>query len=364
LQVKKTRIAMSMKLLIADDELSTRIFLRHCAAKWGYESVEAADGLEALTVLREPDPPRIAVLDWMMPGLDGVDICSRLNAQDSSPLIYTILLTGKSDKDDVVHALDHGAHDFLSKPVHVGELQSRIAVGRRLVEAHDRLLELDRLKERFLRIAAHDLRNPLGYIITMSEMLTDGDFAEVRQDMDNHLHSIHQTASTMQHLINDLLDVAAAWEGNFKISRQPALLHEIIRQAIAERQAAADGRQLRLVEQLTEVPPLNCDPDRIRQAVDRLLANAFKFAPAESTVTVNAELEENSVRVAVADQGPRRSSKELAAFSVMTAPSLCGRDSSLSLTVVKKIIELHQGRVQAENQSNGGSVFSFTLPLP
>jgi len=352
-----------MKLLIADDELSTRVFLRHCAAKWDYDLVEASDGLEALSMLHEADPPRIAVLDWMMPGLDGVEICSRLNAQDNGPLIYTILLTGKSDKEDVIHALDHGAHDFLSKPVHIGELQSRIAVGRRLVEAHDRLLELDRLKERFLRLAAHDLRNPLGYIITMSEMLTDRDFAEVRQDMDSHLQSIHETASAMQNLINDLLDVAAAWEGKFTVSRKPASLTEIVRQAITDRQTAAAGRQLRLMEQLSELPPVSCDPDRIQQAVDRLLANAFKLAPSESTVTVSAELEENSVRVAVADQGPSRNSRELAAFSAAAAPSAGGRDSNLSLTVVKKIIELHQGQVQAQEQAGGGSVFSFTLPL-
>lgn len=353
---------MPMKLLIADDELSTRVFLRHCAARWGYELVEASDGLEALSMLREADPPRIAVLDWMMPGLDGVEICSRLNAEDNGPLIYTILLTGRNDKEDVIHALDHGAHDFLSKPVHIGELQSRIAVGRRLVEAHDRLLELDRLKERFLRIAAHDLRNPLGYIITMSEMLTDRDFVEVRQEMDSHLRSIHETASTMQNLINDLLDLAAVWEGRFTISRKPALLHEIVRQAVAERRPAAADRQLRLVERLAEVPPVSCDPDRIQQAIDRLLTNAFKLAPSASTVTVSAEPEGSSVRVAVSDQGPRRNSRELAAFSA-AAPSADGRDSNLSLTVVKKIIELHQGRVQAEQQAGGGSVFSFTLPL-
>jgi two-component system sensor histidine kinase/response regulator len=361
--VKKTRFAMPMKLLIADDELSTRVFLRHCAAKWGYELAEASDGLEALSMLREADPPRIAVLDWMMPGLDGVEICSRLSAQNNSPLIYTILLTGRNDKDDVIHALDNGAHDFLSKPVHIGELQSRIAVGRRLVEAHDRLLELDRLKERFLRLAAHDLRNPLGYIITMSEMLTDRDFVEVRQEMDNHLRSIHDTASTMQSLINDLLDLAAVWEGRFTISKKSASLTEILRTTVAERQNAAAERQLRLVEQLAEMPPVSCDPDRIQQSVDRLLTNAFKLAPSASTVTVSAELKKDSVRVAVADQGPRRNSRELAAFSTAAAPSADGQDSSLSLTVVKKIIELHQGQVLAEKQADGGSVFSFTLPL-
>jgi len=194
-----------MKLLIADDELSTRTLLRTCVTRWGYTVVEARDGLEAMTLLRCQDPPRIAVLDWMMPSLDGVEICSRLQDNPNEQLTYTILLTCKAEKEDAIHALDQGAHDFLSKPVHVGELKSRIAVGKRLVEANDRLLELDHLKDRFLRMAAHDLKNPLGFIISMSELLTDEDFPEVRREQDKHLHAIRDSATKMQELVNDLL---------------------------------------------------------------------------------------------------------------------------------------------------------------
>jgi DNA-binding response OmpR family regulator len=197
-----------MKLLIADDEISTRTLLRTCVAKWGYTVIEAGDGLEAMTILRGQDPPRIAVLDWMMPGLDGVEICSRLQDRPNEQLTYTILLTCKAEKEDAIHALDQGAHDFLSKPVHVGELQSRIAVGKRLVEANDRLRELDHLKDRFLRVAVHDLKNPLGFIISMSELLTDKDFPEVRQEQDKHLYAIRDSAAKMQGLVNDLLKVA------------------------------------------------------------------------------------------------------------------------------------------------------------
>jgi DNA-binding response OmpR family regulator len=201
-----------MKLLIADDELSTRTLLRTCVAKWGYTVVEAGDGLEAMTFLRSRNPPRIAVLDWMMPGLDGVEICSRLQEKPNEQLTYTILLTCKSDKEDAIHALDQGAHDFLSKPVHIGELHSRITVGERLIEANDRLLELDRLKDRFLRMAAHDLKNPLGFIISMTELLTDEDFPEVRRNQEQHLRTIHDAAAKMQGLVNDLLKVSTGTE--------------------------------------------------------------------------------------------------------------------------------------------------------
>lgn len=128
-----------MKLLIADDDRTTRIILRKNIQQWDYEVFEAEDGQTALEMLEGEDGIRLAVLDWEMPGLDGVEICRRISKRESSSMIYTLLLTRKSDKRDIIYALDQGAHDFLTKPVDIGELRSRIAVGRRLVEAQDQL---------------------------------------------------------------------------------------------------------------------------------------------------------------------------------------------------------------------------------
>lgn len=355
-----------MKLLIADDELSTRVFLRHCTAQWGYEAVEAADGLEAMTLLRGPNPPQIAVLDWMMPGMDGVEICARLNEQNRSQMIYTILLTSRSDKEDVMHALDHGAHDFLSKPVHVGELRSRIAVGCRLVEANCRLLDLNRLKDRFLRIAAHDLRNPLGYIISMTELLTDESFAELRSEQDTYLRNIHESASAMQGLINDLLDMSAIHEGTFKITKQPASITELVRNSARLQQQTAKNKKVALAERIADLPLFPFDTARIRQAVDNLLGNAVKFSPPGSTVTLSVEAAGNEVKVAVADQGPGLTKEDkadlFAEFGPPVAKSASGRkNAGFGLALVKKIIEAHDGLIWAENR-NGSSVFCFTLP--
>lgn len=135
-----------MKILIADDDTITLVALRRLLEKWGYEVVEARDGREAWESLCEKDPPRIAILDWMMPEMEGVKICRHLKKEKEIPFIYTILLSIRREKKDIVMALDSGAHDFLSKPVHAGELRSRIAVGVRLVEAEDNI----RLKNKAL----------------------------------------------------------------------------------------------------------------------------------------------------------------------------------------------------------------------
>jgi sigma-B regulation protein RsbU (phosphoserine phosphatase) len=126
-----------MKVLIADDDAITRVAVSRLLEKWGYTVVQAQDGGKAWESLCQKDPPRIAILDWMMPEPDGVEICGHLKRERDLPFVYTILLSVRQEKEDIVKALDSGAHDFLSKPVHTGELRSRIAVGARLVIAED-----------------------------------------------------------------------------------------------------------------------------------------------------------------------------------------------------------------------------------
>ena len=137
-----------MKILVAEDDAMTRLALSKNLEKWGYEVVAVEDGASALKVLLGDEPPRIAILDWVMPGREGIEICKELSRSTDRPLIYTILQTIKKDKSDIVAALDQGAYDFLSKPVHVGELRSRIAVGARLVKAEDQIREYAREMER------------------------------------------------------------------------------------------------------------------------------------------------------------------------------------------------------------------------
>ena len=132
---KNTKI----KILIADDDPGMRFLLTKTIKKWGYDVIVTDNGDDAWEALNEDKPARIAVLDWMMPGLDGLEICQNLQQNHNTPLIYTILITGKSKKEDLVFALDNGAHDFISKPVYPEELRARISVGRRLVEADDKI---------------------------------------------------------------------------------------------------------------------------------------------------------------------------------------------------------------------------------
>lgn len=125
-----------IKVLIADDDAPTRILLRAAISQWGYEVVEAADGEEAWDVLQKPDIPKLMIVDWLMPKLDGIDLCRRIKAE-LNEYPYIILLTQLSGTTNIIKGLEAGADEFLSKPFNMAELQSRLSVGSRIVRYED-----------------------------------------------------------------------------------------------------------------------------------------------------------------------------------------------------------------------------------
>lgn len=130
-----------MRILIADDDLTSRAVLAAALRKCGYEVVETCDGEEALEALQQPAAPRLAILDWMMPGLHGTEVCRRLRNRETDRPPYLILLTTREGKKDVSEGLHAGANDYLAKPFDPLELAARVEVGFRMIALQDRLAE-------------------------------------------------------------------------------------------------------------------------------------------------------------------------------------------------------------------------------
>ena len=127
------------QVLLAEDDFISRRVLGGLLEKWGYEVEAVADGEAAWEALRRPDAPRLAVLDWMMPGLDGAEVCRRAKANGGTAASYLLLLTAREAKDCVVEGLRAGADDYIAKPYHPAELRARLEVGRRMVELQSAL---------------------------------------------------------------------------------------------------------------------------------------------------------------------------------------------------------------------------------
>jgi two-component system cell cycle response regulator len=128
-----------MRILAAEDNPVFQSMLRTLLRKWGYEAVMAQNGNEAWEILESADPPRLAVLDWMMPGMDGVQICRRVRSTNREHYIYIVLLTARTDSEDLVEGMEAGADDYLTKPFNAQELRVRIRAGRRILDLQDAL---------------------------------------------------------------------------------------------------------------------------------------------------------------------------------------------------------------------------------
>jgi two-component system, cell cycle response regulator len=128
------------RILIAEDDPVSRRLLEAFLVKWGYQVVTATDGLDALRILEGEDSPPLAVLDWMMPGLEGPQVCQRIRAHPDRPYVYVLLLTARSQQDDILRGLDSGADDYLTKPFDAPELRARLHVGQRILDLQNRLI--------------------------------------------------------------------------------------------------------------------------------------------------------------------------------------------------------------------------------
>ena len=140
-------------ILLAEDDPVSRRMLQAFLLKWGYQVVSAADGLEALRILEGDDAPPLAVLDWMMPGMEGPEVCRRVRQITGRPYIYVLLLTAKTQKDDLLRGLESGADDYLTKPFDAQELRARLHVGQRILDLQRSLIET---REELRFRATHD----------------------------------------------------------------------------------------------------------------------------------------------------------------------------------------------------------------
>jgi CheY-like chemotaxis protein len=162
-----------MKILIAEDDLTSRRILQAILAKWGYQVVSTADGNEAWEKLQGKDAPQLALLDWMMPEMNGIEVCRKLRQVKTTSPIYVILLTARNNKEDLIEGLDSGADDYIAKPFDNDELRARINVGRRIIALQDALIEKEKLQGVIEMAGAvcHDLNQPLMAVSGFSEIL-------------------------------------------------------------------------------------------------------------------------------------------------------------------------------------------------
>jgi signal transduction histidine kinase len=363
-------------LLVDDDRLNLRI-LRGILSPEGYLLAEATTGEMALQSYATFQP-HLVLLDVMLPGIDGFEACRQLRAAHGEKCAPVIFITAKTESDDVVEGLAAGGADYLPKPFRAKEVLARIRshLHNQLLREQERTLveQLSRAnaaKNKFLGMAAHDLRNPLASIRGLSEFLRDEAVGPLTRDQKELVQTIHDASQSMLDLVNELLDLATIESGELKIAREPHDLSELIGRSVTLTNMEAAKKQTRVTLEPSSAPfVVAIDAPKMKQVVDNLLSNAVKYSPPGSTITALVHLDRaaRTCGFAVRDQGPgipeNERDKLFKDFGRLSVKPTGGEKSTgLGLAICRKIVEAHHGSIAAQNLPQRGCEFRVTLPL-
>ena len=269
--------------------------------------------------------------------------------QYSSKLLKEMLENRASKKDNVIN----------------NQLLKKLVKNYAVVE--QKLVELNDLKNKFLGIAAHDLRNPLTSIRGFCEILLE-DEDSLSEDQKEMLDIIHEESENMLTLVNDLLDVSVIESGKLQLQLDRGSIKKVIEDRIKLSKMVAKKKNIALNYSLSDIPDILLDANRIAQVIDNLIGNAVKFSPSGTKIFITLKRERNMAKVSIQDEGPGISKEDQAKlfgdFQKLTARPTGGEKSTgLGLAIVKKIIEAHKGALSVESKLGKGSTFSFELPL-
>lgn len=351
-------------ILIVDDTPANLSVLVDTLAGTGYHLMVAEDGEDALAQT-ERTQPDLVLLDVMMPGLDGFETCRRFKAQAHTRDIPVIFMTALADTAEKVRAFGAGAVDYITKPLQHEEALARIRTHLTIRRLQHELQQQLALKERFMRIAGHDLRNPL-YLILISGELARRKGAP--PEVTEYLASIDSSARQIRRIIDTFLNVRKPGEGNGE-PRDHADLNLLAAAVAAQNEPAAERKQLVLELDLPEPLPLTpVDAGSIYQALTNYVSNAIKFHPPGGRIVIRTRLMGTVLRTEVQDGGPGVPPGERSAlfgeFACLSARPTGGEESSgLGLSIVKQLIEAARGSVGAEFPAAGGSIFWFEVPI-
>ncbi|MBL9194474.1 MAG: hybrid sensor histidine kinase/response regulator [Opitutaceae bacterium] len=361
-------------LMVDDDRLNLRI-LSGILRGEGYVLAEADSGEKALE-LYATFQPDLVLLDVVMSGINGFDTCRRLRERYGAGAAPVIFITAKTQSDDVVEGFLAGGVDYLPKPFRPNEAVARIRThlnNRVLSEQQkslvDQLSKANQSKNRFLGMAAHDLRNPLASIRGLSEFLQDDSLGTLNAEQLDLVKMIHMTSHQMLDLVNELLDVATIESGELKIRVEPTSIVELVERAVHLMNMESIKKHTKLILlPHGKIPTLALDPAKMRQVLENLLSNGIKYSPPGSTITVDVQAGETHVSVAVRDQGPgipeNERDKLFKDFGRLSVKPTGGEKSTgLGLAICRNIVEAHQGTITAENLPERGCEFRVKLPI-
>jgi two-component system, sensor histidine kinase and response regulator len=355
-----------VRILVVDDQPANVQIIGAVLGNLGHEIIPASDGVTALkrVALRLPD---LILLDMLMPGMDGCEVCRQLKANPEWKDIPVIFLSAADDKDMIVRALDSGGVDYITKPFSQAELISRVRTHLALKTTRDRLAQIAEDKDELLGILTHDLKNHLGGI-QMSAELMNGQIKRLSDERLTKLSdNIIRSSDLAITFVKEFLANSAADHG-FVLKPAPVNLSDIVTTTVLRYEEAARRKKIEIRTELpAEAPVALADNSALAQIFDNLVSNALKFSPPEKRVFISVRAAGGRIESVVRDEGPGFTTDDQARmfrrYGRLSARPTGGESSTgLGLSIVRKLVQAMNGELLCESRPGEGATFTIRLP--
>ncbi len=355
-------------IFVIDDDESTRDSCEAVLTKEGYRVKTAAIPSEGLRMFTE-EAPDVTLVDLKMPEKSAIDVMKEIEAGD--PDAVCVVISGYATVESAVEAMRNGAYDFLPKPFTPDELR---AVTRRSLEKHSLLKETRRLRdekrrmtENFVTIVTHEINAPLVAVMQYLDALIDGVLAQPDARQRETLEKCRERVRWLLTLVREWLSMSRLQSVELIGKLGQVDLRGVFEKAIDFVRPQAEPRSIRFEVSVPDsIPMIEADPNGLDHVFMNLLSNAVKYNQDGGTVRLSVTDKGDSVAVMVTDTGigiPRESIPFIfdEFFRVKSACHSCTTGTGLGLTIVKKVVEAHRGRVEVDSRLGSGTTFTLYL---
>lgn len=363
-----------IKILIVDDTPTNIQVVASILDPSGYQLSFARNGISALKMTKTKDFDLI-LLDIMMPGMDGYEVCEQLKTNETTKNIPIIFLTAKTDADSIIKAFSMGAVDYVTKPFNGHELLARVnnqvnlmISQKQLSQANKKLRNILKTKDKLFSIIGHDLRGPIGSYQSLLELI-EQQTAKLKDESLNKVLKlgIQSTGATLN-LLENLLYWAKSEQGETQFKPKEVSINKIIDSTIFLLNATAVNKNIKFILKIEDDLHVFGDKNMLKTIFRNLTSNALKFSYPDSRIVISAERLNEQIKCMIKDQGvgiPKENIDKLFENTehVTTFGTQNEKGSGLGLMLCKNFIDKHNGSIWVESSQGKGSSFFFTLPV-
>lgn len=367
-------------ILVVDDMPENLGILFNYLDQRGFTVLLVQNGENALKQA-QTCPPDIILLDVMMPGLNGFDVCQRLKANETTRHIPVIFMSALSETVDKLQGFEVGGVDYITKPIQCEEVEARVKAhlmlcklqqelqekNTALAEKNEQLQAANASKDRFFSIISHDLRTPFIGLIGLTQVLTEDFETYPQEDIKQLLIKLRKTSEIFYALLENLLTWSRSQLGMIEMSPQILNIRETIAPNLRIFEQTAREKQITLTMTLAEPMLVYVDEKMLETILRNLLSNAVKFTPRGGSVTISGVQDGSLTTISVSDTGIGIGEEYLPRLFRIDAQykrkgTADEQGTGLGLILCQEFIEKSGGKIWVESSVNEGSTFKFTLP--